>query len=197
MANWYEWSVLEVTDTDLVCVGTGYTPALREHNRALRICVSLTGDDINQDIADSAKDEHWVSMTPACAKELYELLGTLKHLWEHQTRVEMSNGEPNETVMVDLSVGDKVTFYDEEYDETVKTHGTVIDIYPPASPGHEWRGLLIEDERGKLHKGLASSYIQKVEAKAPHNPADLLTPCCDNEERDWNGWCKNCGTPGF
>lgn len=45
---------------------------------------------------------------------------------------------------------------------------------------------LAEIKKKRLEpKGNVGKYM-----KPPH-------PCCDNEDRDMNGWCKNCGDPCY
>jgi hypothetical protein len=92
MANYYDFSVVDVTDPDCVGVSTGDGP-----NDSPRICISLEGAPINSHIVDRVVsidsstwapdgrtwvDVNWRALTLTCAKELYELLGSLKHLWE-------------------------------------------------------------------------------------------------------------------
>jgi len=92
MANYYEFSIADVTNPDCVGVSVGDDP-----NDSPRICVSLEGTPINTQIVDRVvdidgsawspngrtwADVNWRALTLTCAKELYELLGSLKHLWE-------------------------------------------------------------------------------------------------------------------
>lgn len=78
MSNSHEYCGLETTDPEDVGVGLGSTP------EGDRICVSLTGTKINPHLAEDRLAESWVSLTPDCAKELYALLATVKHIWEEQ-----------------------------------------------------------------------------------------------------------------
>lgn len=75
MANYHDYSRLEVADPDDIGVGTGDTEG------GPRICVSLTGTKINTHLLTEV---YWVSLTPECAKELYELLTIVSHIWDEK-----------------------------------------------------------------------------------------------------------------
>jgi len=78
MANYHEYCVRECTDPAEVGVSLGHVGHVDEETR---ICIALGGPRINLDLHPSCQDSNWISLTPACTKELYELLGTLKHVW--------------------------------------------------------------------------------------------------------------------
>lgn len=81
MANYHEWSHLEVVEESGVGVGTG------DSGGEPRICVSLEGVEINAQLASSTKALNWVSLTPACAKELYEQLTLVSHFWKEEQKM--------------------------------------------------------------------------------------------------------------
>lgn len=68
MANYHEYSVLEVTDVEKVGMGSG------DNGGELRICIGLEGQEINGSLHPDWKKVNWISMTEECAKHLYELL---------------------------------------------------------------------------------------------------------------------------
>ena len=77
MANYHEYAVREVTDADHVGTGTGTDADGKE-----RVVVSLDGKPINPELGQEWQKINWTSLTPACAKRLYELLGSMRHIWE-------------------------------------------------------------------------------------------------------------------
>lgn len=81
MANYFAYSVIEVTDPEQVGVSSGNNEA-----GDTRICVSLTGIKINPEL----EGYDWIALTPECARDLYEMLGCYKHLWEN---LEHKNGQ--------------------------------------------------------------------------------------------------------
>lgn len=71
MANYYEVSVRDVTDASCVGLGFGDTPQGEP-----RICIALEGEPINPELDPAWHRLNWISMTEACAHDLYELLHT-------------------------------------------------------------------------------------------------------------------------
>ena len=72
MANYYDYSVIDVTDVRHVGLGFGDAPDGTE-----RICVGLAGAKINQDLRvlePGLVDQNWIALTEKCARDLYELL---------------------------------------------------------------------------------------------------------------------------
>lgn len=77
MANYFEYSVRDVTDTEAVGVGTGQAP-----DGSVRICVALEGVKVNANLAPMYSEINWSALTADAAKQLYELLTIVRHLWE-------------------------------------------------------------------------------------------------------------------
>lgn len=77
MANRHEISIRECIVPELIGVGTGETP-----EGELRVCISFEGKKINPDLNRDWQDINWTSLSIECAKELFETLKVMKHLWE-------------------------------------------------------------------------------------------------------------------
>ena len=77
MANYCEYSVIDVTDTEDVGVGLGDMP-----DGTPRLCVALAGATINPTLHESVRAANWIALTPECAAELYALLSQCAHLWD-------------------------------------------------------------------------------------------------------------------
>lgn len=69
MANYHDFSVLEVTDPAEIGSGSGETP-----EGEFRYCIALSGKPVNLDLGPGWHEINWMSLTPACAVELYSLL---------------------------------------------------------------------------------------------------------------------------
>lgn len=88
MANYFERAALDVTNPDLVGVGSGDTPA-----GDARICVSLGGVPTpaavdGQGLDAAVVHADWIALTPAAARELHKLLEGNRHVWEAVTPIE-------------------------------------------------------------------------------------------------------------
>jgi hypothetical protein len=69
MANYYDVSIADVTNPDLIGFGHGDTPSGEK-----RICISLEGDAINTHLDESWTRVDWRALTEDCARHLYEML---------------------------------------------------------------------------------------------------------------------------
>jgi hypothetical protein len=69
MANYYEYSRLDVPDPEAVGVGKGDAP-----DGSPRICVSLEGLVINRGLDPSWKSVNWTALTLPAAQHLRDLL---------------------------------------------------------------------------------------------------------------------------
>lgn len=71
MANYYDYSISDVTDPEAVGLGFGVAPDGSE-----RICISCSGKPINPDLlqVNPAHQLDWMALTPECARHLYEML---------------------------------------------------------------------------------------------------------------------------
>jgi hypothetical protein len=83
MANYYEYSIADVTDPDCVGIGTGKGP-----DGSCRICVSMEGKPVNPELDSSWHEVGWKALTPACARSLYAQLTMLRHLFEQDAEAE-------------------------------------------------------------------------------------------------------------
>jgi len=83
MANYYEYSIADVTDPECVGVGSGDAP-----DGSMRICVSMEGEPINPELDSSWHKVDWRALTPACARSLYEQLTMVRHLFEQHDEAE-------------------------------------------------------------------------------------------------------------
>ena len=81
MANYFEYSICDVTDPEKVGTGTG-----EDKNGNLRICISLEGIKINPELHPDYNEVNWIALTPECARELYLLLGSLEHLFRGERK---------------------------------------------------------------------------------------------------------------
>lgn len=75
MANYYHFCTHEVLGG--VAVGTGDS-----HCGELRICISLPGKRVNKHLHADHQLDRWSALSSGCARELFELLENVSHLWE-------------------------------------------------------------------------------------------------------------------
>jgi hypothetical protein len=83
MANYYEYSIQDVTEPECVGVGCGDAP-----DGSARICISMEGEPVNPDLDSSWHKVGWKAITPACARHLYEQLTMVRHLFEQDAEAE-------------------------------------------------------------------------------------------------------------
>lgn len=91
MANYYEWSIADVTDPDKVATAHGDAP-----DGTPRICISLEGEPIHPHIASEWHGDggvNWRALTPRCARTLYRLLGMAKHQFLEALDLPNSNAQ--------------------------------------------------------------------------------------------------------
>lgn len=74
MANLHAICTRRVDDLDKVAVGLG-----KDEEEKLRVCVSLEGMQIHDELAPD--EARWVSMSPECAAKLYQQLVRVRHLF--------------------------------------------------------------------------------------------------------------------
>lgn len=79
VANYHNYAVGEVTDPDRVGIGLG------DHAGKPRVAVSLHGAPINNELDPMWREVNWRSLTPECAQRLYELLHSIRHIWERDS----------------------------------------------------------------------------------------------------------------
>jgi len=83
MANYYEYSIQDVTEPECVGVGFGDAP-----DGTARICISMEGEPVNPELDSSWHKVGWKAITPACARSLYEQLTMVRHLFEQDSAAE-------------------------------------------------------------------------------------------------------------
>ena len=91
MANYHEYAVREVTDPEAIGVGVGDAP-----DGSVRVCISLEGTPINPGLAPEWQGINWASLTPACARTLFEALEVTRHLWERKEPPPVDEVDSNE-----------------------------------------------------------------------------------------------------
>jgi hypothetical protein len=71
VANYYDYSISDVTDPEAVGLGFGVAP-----DGSARICISCSGKPINPELlqVDPTHQLDWVALTAECGKHLYEML---------------------------------------------------------------------------------------------------------------------------
>lgn len=53
------------------------------------------------------------------------------------------------------------------------------------------------NDYNKKYEKLIEDAKSAEEREAIRHFHEILKPCCHNEDRGWDGWCKTCGSPGF
>ena len=75
MANYHDLSTRRADDPERIAVAMGSDDEGNE-----RVCVSLEGAPIHAHLAPEwDEQQRWVSLSPECARRLYEQLAALKH----------------------------------------------------------------------------------------------------------------------